>query len=81
MMRGLNNENNVGTTQANSQLTMPQHANSHQPALRRLDGNAIGPNSYLNNSSVAKTAMHKRRNIPLGALGGVHPNMDNITEL
>lgn len=41
--------------------------------MRRIDA-AIDANSYINNSSVAKTAMQKRRNIPLGAVGG-HPNL------
>jgi hypothetical protein len=43
--------------------------------MRRIDP-AIDANSYINNSSVAKTAMQKRRNIPLGAVGG-NPNLHN----
>ena len=43
--------------------------------MRRIDA-AIDANSYINNSSVAKTAMQKRRNIPLGAVGGNHNLLD-----
>ena len=58
-----------------SQDNAHAHANSHQPAMRRIDA-AIDANSYINNSSVAKTAMQKRRNIPLGAVGGNHNLLD-----
>ena len=37
----------------------------HKPGAKMLDSNT---NSYLNNSSVAKTAVHKRRNVSIGSV-------------
>ena len=44
----------------------------HKPSGKMLGSNT---NSYLNNSSVAKTAVHKRRNVSIGSMPGVgNPN-------
>lgn len=44
----------------------------HKPGSKMLGSNT---NSYLNNSSVAKTAVHKRRNVSIGSMPGAnHPN-------
>jgi len=44
----------------------------HKPSAKMLGSNT---NSYLNNSSVAKTAVHKRRNVSIGSMPGVNnPN-------
>ena len=37
----------------------------HKPSAKMLGSNT---NSYLNNSSVAKTAVHKRRNVSIGSV-------------
>ena len=47
-----------------------QHANSNShPAAHRKIESSFNANSYINNSSVAKTSMQKRRNISFGATG------------
>ena len=45
----------------------------HKPGTKMLDSNT---NSYLNNSSVAKTAVHKRRNVSIGSVTTGGNNFD-----
>ena len=45
-----------------------QNNNSHQAAHRKIES-SFNANSYINNSSVAKTSMQKRRNISFGGAG------------
>ena len=67
-VRGLS-QDGYGAPQASSQLKSQGHSNSHQPILRRIDITQISSNALDHQASVAKTAMHKRRN---GALGAGH---------
>ncbi len=44
------------------------NSNSHPAAHRKIES-SFNANSYINNSSVAKTSMQKRRNISFGGAG------------
>ena len=64
-----------------SQLMQSQEAENIMRGLQNQSDYYNHP-SYLNNSSVAKTAVHKRRNISVGVtndvMGGIAiPNLEN----
>jgi hypothetical protein len=64
-----------------SQLMQSQEAENIMRGLQN-QSDYYHPSSYINNSSVAKTAVHKRRNISVGvaneALNGIAiPNIEN----
>ena len=54
IIRGLSTDN-----------SMNNHYNSHHQGHRKIES-SFNANSYINNSSVAKTAMQTRRNISFG---------------
>ena len=56
----------------------PMH-NSHQPAHRKIES-SFNANSYINNSSVAKTSMQKRRNISFSGAAPAPNNKNNYIE-
>ena len=57
-----------------SQNMTSQNNNSHPAAHRKIES-SFNANSYINNSSVAKTSMQKRRNISFS--GAVSTNKNN----